>query len=92
MTTVISHKPTIFHKIKTVLKDIYSRSIYNKMLHHSQDPLEFNIFKTNSAKQNVSSVKSSTKFEATESRGAKADKSNYSQKDINDDLPLMLFI
>ena len=92
MTTVISHKPTIFYKIKTALRDIYSRSIYNKMLHHSQDPLEFNIFKTNSDNQSLESVTGYTKVEDTEGRSTKADKSNYNRKDINDDLPSMLFI
>jgi hypothetical protein len=88
MTTIINHKPTIFHKIKTALKDIYSRSIYNKMLHHSQDPLELNIFKNNNAKQYTEGVMIPIAVKSKES--ARADKNN--RKDINDDLPLMLFI
>jgi hypothetical protein len=91
MTTVINHKPTIFYKIKTVLKDIYSRSIYNQMLHHSQDPLEFNIFKTNSANQNAEGVTSPAKVEDAKEIGTNTNKS-YNRKDINDDLPSMLFI
>jgi hypothetical protein len=76
MKVITNPRKSIAHRLEEILHEVYSRSIYKRMIDDITRPVKHNASEFNLVKP--------------ETVGSK--KKNTVEKDINDDMPSMLFI